>query len=549
MVIQKDKKLHSPDSAAAADDAKKKINDILDEIFSAAARGPQMDSFYEQRATAIKEIDDKGFSHISRRFLRASPHEKEVLVQFLRFWSGIEHLQFLQEFISREAFWPRIGTMILDIFNKCDAMVPGGLASSLLELDSLCQRLKQHILSRDALQDAAVERTVEDFAAATDREKEGIIIQLLDEAGTGIVPLLLRLLEKDAAWSQKAILFIGSLSTPTALEILKQLYEKNRQKDYLKIIKKCIHALRQKGIDVEDYEPRQPEEAVFKKITLPETRSFISFLDGVGDRIIFMVKPITTYESRVFEIFLSDQQGIREITSVTAFRKEAEQFITRITSDEKIKFLETMVENACFLVQEAHAINERTGAIVSGSFAQWRNVFADSLALQKQPIIYQHLDAQKLRHQLSLLQKTDKLLVRIELIVWFIESDEAKQGWSKYKLARNSPLVLNKQQVEERLLEQCRETAAAFFHDARCALFKRRLEELAYLFFKQEAEEEARIALCAALSLASPELPPAKNPFCLKLITEGFSYFESNAVVRDNKGSRIIDPNDVSLLA
>lgn len=549
MGTQKDKKQPRPAFDAAADDAKKKINDILDEIFSAAARGSQLDSFYEQRATAIKEIDDKGFSHISRRFLRASPHEKEILVQFLRFWSGIEHLQFLQEFISREAFWPRIGTMILDIFNKCDAMVPGGLASSLLELDSLCQRLKQHILNRDALHDEAVERTIGDFVAATDREKEGIIIQLLDEAGTGAVPLLLRLMEKDAAWSQKAALFIGSLSTPAALEILKQLYEINRHKDYLKIIKKCIHALRQKGIEVEDYEPRQPEEAVFKKITLPETRSFISFLDGAGDRIIFMIKPVTTYESRVFEIFLSDQQGIREITTVTAFRKEAEQFITKITSDDKIMFLETVAENACFLIQEAYAMNERTGTIVSGSFAQWRNVFADTLTLQKQPIIYQHLDAQKLRHQLSLLQKAEKLLPRIELIVWFIESDEAKEGWSKYKLAKNSPLVLNKQQVEERLHEQCRETAAAFFHEARCALFKRRLEELAYLFIKQEAEEEARIALCAALSLASPELPPAKNPFCLKLITEGFSYFESNAVVRDTKGSRIIDPNDVSLLA
>jgi hypothetical protein len=546
---QKDKKLHSPACAAAADDAKKRINDILDEILRAAVREPQLDSFYAQRAAAIKEIDDNGFNHISRRFLKAAPHEKEILVQFLKFWSGIEHLQFLQEFIARETFWPRIGTMILDIFNKCDAMVPAGLASSLLELDSLCERLKQHIYNRDALHDEAVERTLSDFAAAADREKEGIIIQLLDEAGTGIVPLLVHLLEKDAAWAQKAAVFIGSLSTPAALEILKQLYEKNRQKDYLKVIKKCIHALRQKGIDVADYDPRQPEEAVFKKITLPETRSFISFLDGAGDRIIFMIKPITTYESRVFEIFLNDRQGINEISSVTAFRKEAEQFIAKITSDDKIIFLETTAENACFLIQEAYAINERTGAVVSGSFAQWRSVFADALTLQKQPVIYQYLDAQKLQHQLSLLQKAEKLVSHIELIVWFTESDEAKQGWNKYKLAKNSPLVLNNQQVDERLLECCRETIAAFFDDTRRILFKRRLEELAYLFYKQGAEEEARIALCAALSLTSTELPPERNPFCLWLITEGFSYFESDTIVRDNKSRLIIDPHDVSLLA
>ena len=123
--------------APAADDVKKKVNGILDEIISAATRGPQLDSFYEQKAAAIKALDDKGFAHINRRFLKAAPHEKEVMVQFLRHWTGIEHLQFLQEFIAREAFWPRIGTMILDVFNKCDAMVPAGLASSLLDLDSL----------------------------------------------------------------------------------------------------------------------------------------------------------------------------------------------------------------------------------------------------------------------------------------------------------------------------------------------------------------------------------------------------------------------------
>jgi hypothetical protein len=186
---------------------------------------------------------------------------------------------------------------------------------------------------------------------------------------------------------------------------------------------------------------------------------------------------------------------------------------------------------------------------VSGSLAQWRNVFAEQLKTQRQPIIYACLDALKIRGQLSLLQKTDTLLKRIELIVWFIESDEAKEGWNKYKNVKNSPLVLNQHQIEERLNAQHHETAARFFDDHRKALFKRRLEEMAYLYFKQGVEEEARIAFCAALSLAAAELPPENNPFCLRLIKEGFAYFESNTVVRDKKDHLIIDPNDVSLLA
>jgi len=540
------KKTQGEQTRAAHEEDRQKINSIIDEVVAAASKGSQLDSFYEQKCAEIRAIDDS-FLPVSKRFTKASPREKEILVNFLRYWQGLEHIQFLQEFINREVFWPRIGTMILDLFNKCDAMVQPGMASMLLELDALAQRLKQHITNRDAAADPAVQHSIEEFMKRSEREKEGILIQLVEEVGEEQVPLLLAICEKDPAWSLKTAAVIGSLNTETSLEILKRLYERTEQKDILKIIKKTIHALKQKGVEIADYEPQATEEAVFKKITLPEARAFVSSIDGVGDRIIFMIKPVSAHESRVFEIFMSDTSGIRDISSVSIIRKEAEQFIDKLTREEKVMFVETTPGNACFLVEEAYRINEQGGTVVAGSIAQWRSVFSDTPGQNKQPIIYECLDAAAIEHQQSLLLKAEKLFNRVEILVWFIESDEAKAGWIKVKQIKNSPLVLSQVQIEERVREQYRETAQTFFTGKVRALFKRRLEELAYLYNRQGQDEEARLALCAALSLTS-DMPPGNNPFCLSLIKEGFKFFESDTVIKGNKDSLIINPNDVSLL-
>jgi hypothetical protein len=541
------KKSQGEQTRAAHEEDRQKINSMLDEVVAAASKGSQLDSFYEQKVAEIREIDDS-FSLVSKRFAKSSPREKEILVNFLRYWQGLEHIQFLQEFINREVFWPRIGTMILDLFNKCDAMVQPGMASMLLELDAFAQRLKQHITNRDAVDDPAVQHSIEEFTKRSEREKEGILIQLVEEVGEEQVPLLLAICEKDPAWALKTAALIASLNTASSLEILQRLYERTAQKDILKIIKKTVHALRQKGVEVADYEPQAPEEAVFKKITLPEARAFVSSIDGVGDRIVFMIKPVSAHESRVFEIFMSDTSGIRDISSVSIIRKEAEQFIDKLTREEKVMFVETPPGNACFLVEEAYRINEQAGTVAAGGIAQWRSVFSDTPGQNTQPIIYECLDAAAMENQQTLLSKAEKLFKRVEILVWFIESDEAKEGWMKVKQIKNSPLVLSQVQIEERVREQYRETAQAYFNGKAQAFFKRRLEELAYLYNRQGQDEEARLALCAALSLTS-DIPPGNNPFCLSLIREGFKFFESDTVIKGNKDRLIIDPNDVSLLA
>jgi hypothetical protein len=544
--MKKRKKISGEQIPNTAEQNRNRINAILDSMIAATTVGAQLDSFYEQKAAELRKCDGC-FSIISKRFMKADEREKEMLVNFFRYWPGLEHIEFLQEFINTEVFWPRIGIMILELLNKSDVMVQPGMASMLLELDDLAQRLKQQLVNRDSVNEQTAADTVAEFVQKSDREKTGIIMQLVEEVGAELGPLLRAVYEKDRAWALEAAALIGGLNSETALQILRQLYELTADKDLVKVIKKTIHALKQKGVAVADFEPQADEQPVFKKIVLPEARAFVSVIDGMGDRIIIMIKPISVHETRVFEIFMNDVTGIHDVSSVCVIRKEAEQLIEKLTGEEKLVFVETTPEHACFLVEETYRINEQTGTIAAGSIAQWRDVFAEAAGKNHQPIIYACLDAALIGEQQALLYQAPKLFKQTAILFWFIESDEAKEGWRKVQQIKNSPLVLSTAQVEERLKAQYQETARTYFTEEKRALFKRRLEEVAYIYTRRGQDEDARIALCAALSMAGGSLPD-KNPFCLSLVEEGFNYFESDAVIQKNKDSLIINPHDVSLL-
>jgi len=106
-----------------------------------------------------------------------------------------------------------------------------------------------------------------------------------------------------------------------------------------------------------------------------------------------MIKPVSAHESRVFEIFMSDTSGIRDISSVSIIRKEAEQFIDKITREEKVMFVETTPGNACFLVEEAYRINEQAGTVVAGASRNGAACFPTPQAKTRSRLFMNFFDA------------------------------------------------------------------------------------------------------------------------------------------------------------
>ena len=109
--------------------------------------------------------------------------------------------------------------------------------------------------------------------------------------------------------------------------------------------------------------------------------------------------------------------------------------------------------------------------------------------------------------------------------------------------ASESRLVLSEVQRRARTEEVYRQALAELFPEVRRLLYKRRLEEMAYVLLKLEKPEEARMALAAAIDLERPFNLFKPNPFLFELVVRSIlSKITGSEAKEEQEPSLIIRP-------
>jgi hypothetical protein len=512
------KGIHQKDSTSM--DSKSRISIMLDSAVAEALHEPQFDSFYQKTAETLKAEDENCIQAITRRILRAGYREKEILLQILRYFKGVEHIGFLQDMLSREIITARMGRIILDIFNKSDMILESGIASRLLDLDALSQKINHSVFSG-----SIDESVIQVFISRPQKEQEGIMVELIDEAGPKCTIFLTKLFEASGDVGHAMLKLAVSEPTLESYQVLADLHKKTGNKEILKIAKKTAHVLKQQGISVAVSEQKKQIDAIFKTAELPEPRAFATMIDAEGFRLIFMFKPISQHEIKIFNIMLSEEKGIADIEAITSLRRESQKLIKNLTADKKIEFTEIPAAKAAYLVQEAAALALQLGGIVSPNMVQWKTLFSDIMPTDSQPPVYEVLSASAILADTTLHQQGEKLLEISEIPYWFIATDSGRDLWQRIRQTDPAPDSPS-DELDQKLVQ---ETADMFFTGSRVKRFCRRLEELAYIFYVKGDLENAKRAFARALDLAAPGLIPAENAFCCAIIRKGIAYCRSYA--------------------
>jgi hypothetical protein len=119
--------------------------------------------------------------------------------------------------------------------------------------------------------------------------------------------------------------------------------------------------------------------------------------------------------------------------------------------------------------------------------------------------IYARLSADGARSE-GWRERSRRLLDEEELRYWILDDDWIKPYLEKIEQARDSRLVLNQLQQEERFAAIVREAAREIFAAERGAIFQRRMEDMALYLLETKREETAQLALAVALQLAEGDL-------------------------------------------
>ncbi len=306
-------------------DSESRILSMIDKAVAEARKETQFDSFYQKTAEALKAEDENCVPTITRRILRADYRQKEILLQILKYFKGVEHIGFLQDILSREIITARMGRIILDIFNKSDMMLEPGIASRLLDLDALSQKINYSVLS-GSVEDSDIQT----FISRPSTEQAGIMVELIEDTGPKCGIFLAKLLQASRAVGHAMLKLAVPEPTMQSYQLLEQLYEKTGDKEIQRIAKKIAHTLKQQGIDLEVAPQKQHQNAIFKTAELPEPRAFATMIDAEGFRLIFMLKSISQHEIKIFNIMLSEEKGIADIEAIASLRRESQQLIKNL---------------------------------------------------------------------------------------------------------------------------------------------------------------------------------------------------------------------------
>jgi len=268
-----------------------------------------------------------------------------------------------------------------------------------------------------------------------------------------------------------------------------------------------------------------------------EATVYISGIDYVGDRLIFLSKSVLRWGVLFFQITLSDQEGIKNFSAFDLKRKEIKNFLKKISEDGVVHFIEITPEYGYFLIDEAYQINLQKGIPLPEQFHQWKLEIDDLRGAVTEPIIYSCISPETI-HQATLNAARDQYLSLFELEEfkgWFLEPRLVWGYVEKLKAIKESPLILDPFNVEQRREAIFSEAIQKIFDEDLRRIYQRRLEETAYLLFRTNREEAANCALCAAWDLKPQGIASEKHGFLQKLVHRSILFYaEGTERRRDN---------------
>jgi hypothetical protein len=172
-------------------------------------------------------------------------------------------------------------------------------------------------------------------------------------------------------------------------------------------------------------------------------------------------------------------------------------------------------------------------------------VFSDVAWNDPAPLIYQFMKEDEIKDLPHLLKDSAHLHEIMPFSTWHLAEKEVEKYASQITEAQQSRIVLRPDQKEARVNDVYREALEELFPEEKRLLWKRRLEEMAYVLLKTGKEDEARSALSAAVDLKNPLSPIEPNPFLWDLLLKSIQILletDREKKEEEKKTSLIITP-------
>ncbi|MGD9764239.1 MAG: hypothetical protein AB7V27_11035 [Candidatus Binatia bacterium] len=326
---------------------------------------------------------------------------------------------------------------------------------------------------------------------------------------------------------------LGAIATETSARVLQDLMSRAGEKRVRREAKRALYRLEQRGVAI----PRAAEAAApAAPLLAPTIEGWASPVDGHGDQLLWLGRPQPGGVVHLFGI-ANDPAGLREVALHTITRKALRALRAELERKNQVKLVEMDWRHVDFVLHRAFGWAREHGTRMEGDYPALRAQFSRQAPFESEPPGQRDgLEAALVSAPQALTQSAE-LLSEPEFRTWFRSAEELKPFLDELAAVRDSPLVLNAAQQQERYEQITARAIESVFGGAHRDSWSRRLAEMATYLAASGRRQQSAQAFAVARALAENGAP-RDLPFCSQLGRISLTFFFQQAVQDDQERQR-----------
>ena len=372
---------------------------------------------------------------------------------------------------------------------------------------------------------------------------ERVKIELQDgKSEEEIFQSILHLFGKGAESDSQLVELIADIPHVKIANVLQRMLRVSPEKKVRKIIKRSLYRLRSKGIAVEEVLPEK-KSSILRPLQMESPKGFGGGFDFLGQRFLLLVIPHTGRGWTAMQGVISDTEGMIEFSGEEMARKRFRGFFEEVREKSPFPLVEIEPSYVAFLFSQAYQLTLEKKNTLPQDYPSLKNEIEGVKKDYERPLIYSLLQADEIAGDDRILQKGGELFKADVISSWRIKEDQIQSYADEVWEAEESKIVLNQTQKEARFQGIYQKALTELFGSEKRSLYQRRLEEMAYIFFKLGKGEEARISVAVAIDLEKPVNPIQPNPFLFQLVVRSiFTLLKESYEQKSREPSLIVKP-------
>jgi hypothetical protein len=340
--------------------------------------------------------------------------------------------------------------------------------------------------------------------------------------------------------------FVDHLPTDdnTGIPFLQALHKIYPQKDIQKAIKRAAFKLRQNGFEAPNFAADSTPGTSFslKPDEREEAEVFLGIVDGHGSRGVYVSLPRMPSGYDIGIGLVNDQEGIIEFHAAHCSKKRMKELKAAVQGEMEVT-VPSSVSHALTVLEKAYERSLQGTMAVPEDYLEFRSLMLSRGGVLDRSPVYDVFPEWSGEGNEPTLSQLEKLFSHPSMKNWVFTVDEMEPLLLQLEGAGEGPLLLSEAQREDRVRAIKERWAKTYFPPEKLNFLRYRLEEMAYVFCRQDEKEHSALALSAAAALSEIQAFQAINPVFNFLLEKTLVVYKDLGDEMDKNKEPLVDPS------